>query len=85
MKSKSNQNGEFEIKSNIPIPTGRGIYKEDPFKKAVAALEVGQCFDVPLDYVSYTRSKAHFIANNLGRKVVVRAVGLNLLRVWRVK
>lgn len=86
MKSKPNKNdGQFEIKSNIPLPTGRGLHKNDPFKNAIAALEIGQCFDVPLDYVSYTRSKAHFVANNLGKRVAVRAIGPNLLRIWRIK
>lgn len=71
----------YEIKKGIPIPTSR------PAKYPFAELEIGDCFDCPIDRPR-TRINVSMAAKGFakrhGVKFATRKIG-DVVRCWRVE
>jgi hypothetical protein len=74
---------EFKIKRGIPVPKPkRKSWREAPLAKALVAMQIGDCIDIPIE--GGTDFRLWETAKRLGVKTTARKMNKNVLRVWKV-
>ena len=74
----------YEIKKGIPMPDKQLVFRSYPWRD----LEIGDCFDVPLDRPGMTsvRPSLFSVGKKTGRKFSTKILrSENVLRVWRTE